>query len=165
MATFQVPQFIETKAKIIGPLTLEQFFYLAGAGGLSFLSLTVFNFFLAFILTAIFVATGLAFAFIKVNGQSLPKVFVSAFNYWLRPRLYTWQRIIPEKTLEISEENILNLRKNMTLQEKLKDLAQRVTTGKLSIFEKGGVAQAEERYQVVKRLTGEREVAKRVDYS
>ena len=29
---FQVPQFIETEDKIVGPFTLRQFIYVAGAG-------------------------------------------------------------------------------------------------------------------------------------
>ncbi len=31
---YQVPQFIEIEDKIFGPLTLKQFIYLAGGGGL-----------------------------------------------------------------------------------------------------------------------------------
>ena len=31
---YQVPQFIEVEDKIIGPLTLKQFIYIAGASGL-----------------------------------------------------------------------------------------------------------------------------------
>lgn len=163
MATFQTPQFIETKAKIIGPLTLAQFFYLAGAAALSFISFMIFSFFLALTLTVIFVAGGAALAFVKVNGQPMPKIFAAALTYWLQPRVYTWQRVIPEQTLEIPEEDILNIRKRVGLQDKLKDLAQKVVTGKLLTVEKK--AQTGERYQVLKRLTGEREVAKRVDYS
>ena len=32
---FQVPQFIETEDKVVGPLTLRQFMYIAGAGAAS----------------------------------------------------------------------------------------------------------------------------------
>ena len=34
---FQVPQFTDVEDKIFGPLTLKQFVYIAGGGGLSFL--------------------------------------------------------------------------------------------------------------------------------
>ena len=34
---FQVPQFIDVENKIIGPLSLRQFLYLAGAGLISFM--------------------------------------------------------------------------------------------------------------------------------
>jgi hypothetical protein len=164
MSTFQVPQFIETKPKIIGPLTLQQFLYVAAAGGLSFIAFSVFSVFLAFVLTIIFGAIGLALAFVKINGQLLPKIFISALNYWFQPRLYTWQRIIQEKTIETPEENILKIRRNISLQEKLKDFAQKITTGKLLTFEKRAKSQTKEHYQIVKRITGEQEMAKRIDY-
>lgn len=164
MANFQVPQFIETKPKIIGPLTLQQFFFLAGAGGLAFIFFMIFSIFLAFVLTIVFGAVGIAFAFVKINGQSLPKIFISAVGFWIQPRIYTWQRIIPEKTLEVPEENILNIRKTMSFQEKLKSLAQKVTTGKLLTLEKRARDKAQERYRVIRRLTGEQEIAKKVDY-
>ncbi len=32
---FQVPQFIEHEAKIVGPFTLKQFMYVGAAGGIS----------------------------------------------------------------------------------------------------------------------------------
>ncbi|MFB6212783.1 MAG: PrgI family mobile element protein, partial [Candidatus Magasanikbacteria bacterium] len=43
MAKFQVPQFIEQKPKIVGPLTLQQFIYLASAAAVSFLSFYMFS--------------------------------------------------------------------------------------------------------------------------
>ena len=44
---FQVPQFIEVEDKIFGPLTLKQFIYLAGAGGLVFVLWRVLPLFVA----------------------------------------------------------------------------------------------------------------------
>jgi len=164
MAIFQVPQFIDTKPKIIGPLTFQQFLYIATAAALSFIAFSIFNIFLAFILTAIFGSIGLTFALVKINGQPLPKILIAAFNYWLKPRFYTWQRIVEEKTIEIPDENILEIRKNISFQEKLKNIAEKVATGKFFAVEKLKQKQTKERYQIVKKLTGEQEVAKRVDY-
>jgi len=164
MATFQVPQFIDTKPKIIGPFTLQKFLYIAAAAGLSFLAFSVFSFFLALTLTIIFGSIGLALALVKINSQPLPKILTAALNYWLKPRFYTWQRTIQEKTLEIPDEDILKIRKNISFQEKLKDLTEKVATGKLFASEKLKQKQTKERYQIVKKLTGEQEVAKRVDY-
>lgn len=165
MANFQVPQFIETKAKIIGPLTLGQFFYLAGAAALSFAAFMIFNLFFAFLLTMVFSVIGIAFAFFKVNGQELPRVFLSALNYFLKPRIYTWQRIMSEKTITIAEEDIFKMRRNMGFQEKLKDFAEKITTGKLFKRDEIKQRQAKEKFEVVRRITGEKELAKRVDYS
>ena len=163
MPNFQVPQFIEQKAKIIGPLTLGQFFFVAAAAAISLGSFYVFDFFLAFLVSAIAVAIGIALAFVKINGQSLPNMFLSAMNYWWHPRTYTWQRISPQKTIEISSlEKIENLRKKIGVQEKLKSIA-------LSVVTRGGLSKSlrnknNEEYQTVTFITGERRRAKKVDY-
>src|SRR3989344_88813 len=46
---FQVPQFIATETKLIGPFTLKQFLWLASGGMLIFLLFAVLNRFLFFI--------------------------------------------------------------------------------------------------------------------
>jgi hypothetical protein len=164
MATFQVPQFIEQKPKIVGPFTLEQFFYIAGAGALSFFTFYIFNFFLSFLLTVLLVGAAVALAFVKVNGQRMPTVIKSAFSYVWRPRTYTWQRAITQTVLDISElEKLKEVRSQMGIQQKLKSIALNVTTGKIFSPKKWREEQ-EDRFQVVTYLTGEKEVAKRVDY-
>lgn len=164
MATFQVPQFIEQKAKIIGPFTLEQFFYMAGAGALSFLAFYVFNFFFWLLLTILLVGAAVALAFVKVNGQRMPTVIKSAFSYVWRPRTYTWQRAVSQTVLDISElEKLKEARNKMGVQEKLKSIALNISTGKIFSPRKWREEQ-ENRFQVVTYLTGEKEVAKRVDF-
>lgn len=164
MATFQVPQFIEQQPKIIGPLTLPQFLYLAAAGALSFIAFYVFNFFFWLMVTAVLIGTAIALAFVKINGQGLPKTLQSAFSYWWRPRTYTWQREIAKTTLDIKEvEKLEEIRNQMSIQEKLKSIALNITTGKIFSPKKLRKEQ-KDRYQIVTRLTGEREVAKKIDY-
>jgi hypothetical protein len=89
---FKVPQFIEIEDKIIGPLTLKQFFYLGGGAMLLF----ILWFFLtlgAFILVALPVAgVSLALAFYKVNGRPLINVLVAMIRYLTKPRLYLWRK-------------------------------------------------------------------------
>ncbi len=161
---FQVPQFIEEKPKIIGFLTLAQFLYLAAAALISFTGFRIFSFFLWLLLTLIVGTAAVLLAFVKINGQGFPKLLTSAFNYFWKPRTYTWQRKSPETTIDLEKiEAIENARKNMHIQEKLKSIALSVTTGKF--FLKQPQADARERYETVVRLTGEREQAKRVDYS
>lgn len=160
---FQTPQFIEQEAKIIGFLTLKQFLYLAAAAGLSFIFFYIFNFFLWFMFSAILAAIAVSLAFLKIGGQSFPKVLVAAFYYFWRPRVYTWQRIVKELSLETSEiEKLKELRRNMSIQEKLKNAALSITTGKAFAGKKE--TKQGERYQRVTYLTGEKGVAKRVDY-
>ncbi len=164
MATFQVPQFIEQKAKIIGPLTIEQFLYIAGAAILSFFSFYIFNLLLSLLLTILFVGTAAALAFVKINGQRMPTVIKSAFSYFWRPRTYTWQREVAQTVLDTSKlEKLEEVRNKMSVQEKLKSIALNVTTGKIFSASKWR-SEEEDRYQVITQLTGERKMAKRVDY-
>jgi hypothetical protein len=163
MPQFQVPQFIEQEAKIVGPLSLRQFLYFAIAGGISFISFYIFNFFLWLIITVALLGAAVALAFVKIHGQSMATILGSAFSYLLKARIYTWQRSLPQKTLEISDLEELNLRrKNMSIQEKLKSVALDITAGKL--FSPKGARKEKPKYQPVVFITGERRLAKRVDF-
>ena len=78
---FQVPQFIEVEDKIFGPLTLKQFIYLAGGGGLSFL---VYAFLHSLTLSLVpiiaIMAVSAALAFYKVNNKPFVNVVEAAFK-------------------------------------------------------------------------------------
>lgn len=161
MAEFQVPQFIEEKAKIVGPLTISQFLYVAGAGGISILAFYVLSFTLWIMLSMIVVGAALALAFVKINGEDLPSVLFSAFSYIWKPRRYTWQRAMEQTTLDTSDlEKIKTLRENISIQDKIKSIALSITTGGLLRPKKPGGTT----YQTVTYLTGERKVAKHIDY-
>lgn len=165
MATFQVPQFIEEQPKVVGFLTLPQFLYLAAAVGVSFASFYVFTFTLWIFITLIAATVSIALAFVKINAQPLPVVLRSALLYWWKPRIYTWSRKLPESSLTgVSDlEKIETLRRRIGIEEKLKFIALQITTGK--IFSRPpGEGSAEKQYQVVTYLTGEKKVAKRIDY-
>ncbi|MCL4404223.1 PrgI family protein [Patescibacteria group bacterium] len=161
---FQVPQFIDQKPKIVGFLTLQQFFYVGGAALLGYISFQIFNLFFAVVATVILGLIGVAFAFVKINGQDFPSIVASAFSYFWQPRTYTWQRVNPTTTIELDKFNkIDSLRHKMGLEERLKNVALSVTTGR--IFAPKTPAGGETRgYETVVYLTGERKQAKRVDY-
>jgi len=66
---FQVPQFIEHEAKVIGPFTFRQFIYLGVPGVVAFFLYFLAPFFV-FIIAAIFLgAFGFMFALIKIGGE------------------------------------------------------------------------------------------------
>jgi hypothetical protein len=92
MAQYQVPQFIEVEDKIFGPLTLKQFIYLAGGGGLALLCFTLLPLLVALPLAGIAVAIGAAFAFYQVNGRPLIVAVEHAFSYYLGNKLYLWKQ-------------------------------------------------------------------------
>ncbi len=165
MAQFQIPQFIEEEAKIVGPLTIKQFGYLAVAGGLSFGLFYLFTFFLWLIVSAILIGAAAALAFVKINGQGLPEILLAGFSFLWKPRRYVWQRAMQQTTLDISDlEKIQTIRKSISISDKLKNIAVGVTTGKIFRGEGETPSQPKERYQVVSYLTGEQKVAKRIDY-
>ena len=164
MATFQVPQFIERKARIVGPLTLPQFLYIAAAAGLIFIAFYVFNFFLWIMVSAVFASAGISLAFVKINGQSLPKTFQSAFLFFWKPRTYVWQREIEKTNLDAETlTKLKEARSRVGIQERLKSIALTISTGRLFSPKKIGGGQ-KDRFAVVSHLTGEREKAKRIDY-
>lgn len=89
---FQVPQFIEVEDRIFGPLTITQFIYLAGGFGFfgaMWLMLPLW----AAIITGLPVAGfGAALAFLKINERPLIVVIEHAFEYYLRDKLYIWDK-------------------------------------------------------------------------
>lgn len=88
---YQVPQFIEVEDKIVGPLTLKQFIYLAGAAGLCVVFFVYFNIVIALLLAAPVVGFTAALAFYKVNGKPFIEVLEAGFNYYMRSKLFLWK--------------------------------------------------------------------------
>lgn len=162
---FQVPQFIEQQPKIIGFLTLPQFLYVAAAAGVSFMAFYVFNFFLWLMVTVFVAAVAIGMAFVKINGQPLPKILLSAVGYVWQPRKFAWQRAMKEAELDTTKlEEMEAMRNSMNLGEKLKSLTMSVTTGKWMGGKNAESAKTGDKYQVVTFVTGEKKMAKKVDY-
>ena len=99
---FQVPQFIEVEDKIIGPLTIRQFIYLAGGVGWFVAMWIVLPLWAAILLGAPVTLFGLALAFYKVNDRPFIDVLQSAFEYSLNHKLYVWEKRAPKVTPDVS---------------------------------------------------------------
>lgn len=169
MAQFQVPQFIETEDKIVGPLTLREFGYLAVAGAVAFGAFFIFEFFLWLIMAAFLGLLSAVLAFIKVNGRSITTILRAALAYYvLEPRLYTFRRP-PEKpkyppAKRVTTPSLGNLRllwetlltSKAAIPKREKPLTQS--------FGFPGEKEIKERYEMVRKISGEGEVARRVDY-
>jgi len=89
---YQVPQFIEVEDKIFGPLTLKQFIYLAGGGGLCLIFFTLLPIYITAILALPVIILSLALAFYRVNGRPLIVALEHAFSYFLGSKLYLWKQ-------------------------------------------------------------------------
>jgi len=94
---YQVPQFIEVEDKLVGPLSLKQFLYVAGAGGLCIIFFSYLSFFFALILSLPIAGLGVALAFYKINGKPLVDVLEAGFNYYTSKRLMLWKYTEPTK--------------------------------------------------------------------
>lgn len=89
---FQVPQFIEVEDKIVGPLTLKQFIYLAGAGGICVVLYTTLPGFLAIFFMLPVAALGGALAFLKINNRSFIEILEAFFKFTIGGKLYLWKQ-------------------------------------------------------------------------
>lgn len=88
---YQVPQFIEVEDKLIGPLTLRQFIYIAGAAGLCVILFAYLSILFAVLFAIPVVALASALAFYKVNGKPFLEVLEDGFNYYTRSKLFLWK--------------------------------------------------------------------------
>lgn len=180
---FQVPQFIETEDKIIGPLTIKQFFFIAATGFASFLLYFVTELWLWAIISAILVGLGVAFAFVKVNGRSLTFFVKSALTYFWKPKTYVYgvKDNAQKETKEISlkKPRVMPAAPLSKPAEKkpegsqMKNIEERLATTKTAIPKRElalppalseAPSKVKEHYEYVRKITGDQELARKVDY-
>jgi hypothetical protein len=101
----QIPQFIEIEDKVIGPLTIKQFLYLAGGAAAAFILWTLLPRFLALFVAIPVAGFAFALAFYKVNGKPFITMVENAFNYLFSTKIYIWKKKerAPEKGERASE--------------------------------------------------------------
>lgn len=112
---FQVPQFIETETKLVGPLTLKQFLWIGSGGALLFLSFMILPIYV-FIPTSIVVAVIFgALAFIKIDNIPLFNYVVYGLSYFANQKKYFFVKkepgikdelndLIPKKSFETEKK-------------------------------------------------------------
>jgi hypothetical protein len=94
---YQVPQFIEVENKIVGPLTLRQFIYIAGAVGFCVLFFAYLPILVALLLSAPVVALAAALSFYKVNGKPFIEVIEAGLHYYTGAKLLLWKHENPKE--------------------------------------------------------------------
>ncbi len=169
---FQVPQFIETEPKIVGPLTLKQFGFIAVASIVSFLLFFIFEIWLWLLFTVILGSIAAGMAFLKYEGQPMPRIVVAAIRYKLSPKLYLWKSdtTAPGLAMPHIPENLIHKGRRTPLKE----LAEKIVTTTHAIEKREKPLhpfdflhlpnKIQERFEALKKTTGEREMARRVDY-
>ncbi len=89
---FQLPQFIETETKIIGPFTLKQFLWIAGGASFVFLLYLLVSGVLFFILAIPIAIIFLALAFLKIDDVPLIVYASYGLSYILNPKKYIFKK-------------------------------------------------------------------------
>jgi hypothetical protein len=122
---FQVPQFIEVEDKIFGPLTIKQFIYVAGGGGLSYIIynyVSPISFILAILLIIPVAAFAGALAFYKVNNQPFVNLIEAAFKYLVSSKLYIWKKRERQPEHKTEEPLVTSFSVPKLSDSRLKDL-------------------------------------------
>ncbi len=104
MAQYQIPQFIETESKIVGPFTFKQFIYLASGAVVIFLLQYVLSGSLLFTIAIVIAALAAGLAFFKIDGVPLPQYILMAFGFALGTKRYIYQTDQNQNNIE----NIIN---------------------------------------------------------
>lgn len=91
---YQLPQFIEHEAKVIGPFTLRRAGYLGAPLVVIFLLYFQMaeNLILFVAIALALEAMGAALAFVKIEGKSIPEVIMHMLFFASRPKTYIWKR-------------------------------------------------------------------------
>ncbi|MCX6758979.1 MAG: PrgI family protein [Candidatus Nealsonbacteria bacterium] len=89
---FTIPQFIEHEAKIIGPLTFKQVIFIGTAGVICFILYFLVPFSVFLVACVILVGGGIALAFLKIGGRSLPLTLVNFLKFSVMPKIYIWKK-------------------------------------------------------------------------
>src|SRR3989344_4735236 len=89
---FQLPQFIETETKIVGPFTLQQFLWIAGGASFVFLLFTLVRGVLFLVLAIPIAVIFLALAFFKIDGVPLIIFARYGLSYLTNPKKYIFKK-------------------------------------------------------------------------
>ncbi len=162
MAQFQVPQFIDTEDKIIGPFSMKQFAALAIAGAVVGLLFFILTFWLWIIVTVFVMAIAFSFALVKINGRGLGPLTLSALNYYSHPQSYVFK--LHGKTrgapLKVQPGGLKSIFQKLATSETAvpkRELA-------LPPLSLKNPPKVDEHYELIRRVSADKEAARRVDY-
>ncbi len=128
MLQYNIPQFIDSEDKIIGPVTIRQMAYLAiGTVIIGFLWMYKPNTIIFFLMAVPIGLIFLAFAFFKINGLNFEVMLANIFSFITKPTLMLWSRQTENKEpiikVVIEKRNTTNLINNEYSQSKVEELA------------------------------------------
>ena len=159
---YQVPQFIEIEDKILSFVTVKQFVYLFIVALFIMLLYFILQFTLWVVLAVLIGGIAVGLTFIEYNGRPLSALIVSVFFYFWRPRQYVWKR---KEELEA-----LRAREAEKMDSPIQSLWLKLTTGTTAIpkreqaLPKHFFGGGQSRFQIIHKIAGDQEVARRIDY-
>jgi uncharacterized membrane protein required for colicin V production len=111
---YEVPQFIDIKDKIVGPLTLPQFLFMGGGIGGAYAAYRFLFLPINIILAIFLIILGSALAFYQYNGRPFPVMLQAMLAYAGKKKLYIWkfrdevklQKFVVTNNVEQSHANV-----------------------------------------------------------
>jgi hypothetical protein len=179
---YQVPQFIDTEDKLVGPFSLRQFMFVGAAAMISAICYFFVQTWLFVIVAIVSLGGALALSFVKINGRPLIKIAISAFNFYWKPQTYIWKPdhpVAPKKVAPVIVRELPPIRvlppvrvlppiKTIALGSSLHKSWENLQTGtpeKKKTSDRQFIEKKmAERYQIFQRQSGDRTAARRVDY-
>jgi len=109
-------------------------------------------------------------AFVKINGRPLVKIATAAFNFYWKPQMYVWKPENPTASQEKAPVrqggfSIEDVVAGMALHKSWENLQTGTPAPGPKLPERQIVEKRmNQRYQVIQKLGGDRQAAKRIDY-
>jgi hypothetical protein len=177
---YQVPQFIETEDKIVGPFSLRQFAYVGVAALVSGIAYLLLQTWLFAIVAIVLLGSALALSFLKINGRPVIKVITAAAQFYWKPQTYVWRpdhpvmvqhrapQIVddlPAREAPVPARTIEDIAQGDSLHKSWQNLQTGTRPpGKMQSATQFVEKKMAERYQIFQRASGDRTAARRVDY-
>ncbi|HFC10873.1 MAG TPA: PrgI family protein [Candidatus Kaiserbacteria bacterium] len=101
---YQVPQFVEVESKIVGPLSLKQFIYIAGGIGLCVALLRYLPIFVALLLCIPVAGLSGSLAFYKINNKPFINIIEAGARFYTSSKLFIWKKDFPVQKEELPQK-------------------------------------------------------------
>lgn len=131
---YYIPQFIESESKVIGPLSIKQFFLIAGP--ITFIVILYFifkNLFIVLSIGIVIVGGGIALALFKFQGQDLMAILSHGIMFLLKPKQYIWtkkgqERVTLKEIEKVLEQKEKTIPVKRVEESKLKKISWEIQT-------------------------------------
>lgn len=132
MALFNIPQFLDTEDKVVGPFTVKQLGWMAAAAGTLFLLYILLSKTAMIILAIPVLAIFGGLAFYKPEGRTLTSYVASVVFFFLHPKMYIWKRL-PDEIRAIKksapQKSAGSLEKKQLTADKIREISQLLDKG------------------------------------